>query len=95
MEDESNPKEPLTDYKFLCFHGEPKLLFLTKELSGEPYADCYDMDFNKLDLSLTDPNSNKISPKPINFEKMKLLAKELSKDIAHLRVDFYEVNGKV
>ena len=36
-----------------------------------------------------------IPPKPKNFEKMKNLARELSKGIPHLRVDFYEIDGKV
>ena len=33
--------------------------------------------------------------KPKNFEKMKELAEILSKGIPHLRVDFYEINGKI
>ena len=33
--------------------------------------------------------------RPNNFEKMKMLAGKLSEGIPQLRVDFYEVNGKV
>ena len=33
--------------------------------------------------------------KPVCFEEMKSLASVLSKGIPQLRVDFYEVNGKV
>lgn len=87
--------EPLIDYKFLCFHGEPKILFLTKEISEEPYADCYDMNFQKLDLRLPDPNSDIIASKPAFFEEMKEIARKASQGHAHLRVDFYAVDGRI
>ena len=33
--------------------------------------------------------------KPEKFEEMKVLASKLSRGIPHVRVDFYEVNGKI
>ena len=33
--------------------------------------------------------------KPKNFNKMKIFAKKLSCGIAFVRVDFYEINGKL
>lgn len=95
LDDQQNLGAPITDYKFLCFHGEPKILFLTREISADPYADCYDMNFHKLDLQFPDPNSDEIAQKPARFDEMKELARKLSKEMIHLRVDFYEVNGKL
>ena len=42
---------------------------------------------------LSDPN--KKYPKPKNIEKMISLAATLSKDFMFVRVDFYEINGKL
>lgn len=88
----------LRDYKFFCFHGEPKLLFIAtdRQTAGEETKfDFFDMDFQHLDLRNGHPNAVVPPEKPVNFEKMKELAAVLSKNIPHLRVDFYEVNGKV
>lgn len=96
MEDEAQGE--LRDYKFFCFHGEPKLLFIAtdRQTAGEETKfDFFDMDFQHLDLRNGHPNAAVPPEKPVNFEKMKELAAVLSKNIPHLRVDFYEVNGKV
>ena len=41
------------------------------------------------------PNSNKEIAKPVNFDKMLSLAEKLSRNMPHVRVDFYEINGKI
>ena len=93
MVDESGTE--LKDYKFFCFNGEPKLLFVAKD---RPYAtkfNYYDMDFKKLPFKQHYENFNDYIEKPKGFEKMVELSKKLSKDIPHVRVDFYDINGKV
>lgn len=93
MVDESGTE--LKDYKFFCFNGEPKLLFVAKD---RPYAtkfNYYDMDFKKLPFKQHYKNFNDYIEKPKGFEKMIELSRKLSKDIPHVRVDFYDINGKV
>jgi len=88
----------LRDYKFFCFNGEVKLLFIATERGSEDSEtkfDFYDMNFNHLDIRNGHPNSTENIDKPINFEKMKKLSAMLSKGIPHVRIDFYEVNGEV
>ena len=85
----------LIDYKFFCFNGVPKIMFVVTDRGIDTKFDFFDMDFNHLDLINGYPNAKQIINKPKNFEKMKILATKLSKDIPHVRVDFYEVNGKV
>ena len=41
------------------------------------------------------PNSNQDIPKPRKYELMIELAEKLSEGIPFVRVDFYEINGKV
>ena len=86
----------LTDYKFFCFDGEVKALFIgTERFSKEVKFDFYDADFNHLDLYQIHPMSDKIIPKPDGFEEMKSIASKLSKGFPHVRVDLYNVNGKI
>ena len=86
----------LRDYKFFCFDGIPKYLFIaTDRCIGQTKFDYYDINFKHLNLIQHYPNSDKEIDKPKNYEKMIELAKKLSNGIKHVRVDFYEVNGKL
>ena len=66
-----------------------------KQSKEETKFDFFDMDFNHLDIRNGHPNAENTPQKPQNFELMKELAQKLSKGISHLRVDFYEVDGRV
>lgn len=96
MEDEKTAE--LRDYKFFCFNGEVKALFIASDRmkSGEETKfDFFDAEYNHLPFTNGHPHA-KIKPeKPSQFELMKKLAAKLSKDIPQVRIDFYEVNGKV
>ncbi len=86
----------LPDYKFFCFNGEVKALFIgTERGTGNVKFDYYDADFNHLDLIQTHPMSGKIIKRPVCFDEMKVIAAKLSQGIPHVRIDLYEVNGKV
>ena len=94
MED-SKTKE-LRDYKFFAFNGEVKALFIaTDRESGDVKFDYFDADFNHLDLVQQHPMSGVNIPRPVCFEEMKAIASKLSVGLPHVRVDLYEVNGKV
>lgn len=96
IEDESG--EELRDYKFFCFNGEPKLMYIATDRTSETEEtkfDFFDMDFNHLPFTNGHPNASVIPNRPTCFEVMKELAAKLSKGIPHVRVDFYEANGNV
>ena len=95
MEDKETKE--LRDYKFFCFNGNVKWLFIATERNNreEPYFDFFDMDFKHLDLRHGHPNAPFEIKKPTNFELMKDLSAKLSKGFPHVRVDLYEVDGKV
>jgi len=93
MQDEET--QELRDYKFYCFDGTPRLLLVATDRNYDVKFDYYDMDFNHLDIKRGHDNSvKKISP-PSNFSLMKDIAAKLSSNIPHVRVDLYEVNGRV
>lgn len=87
----------LRDYKFFCFDGMVRLMFIASDRQNreEPYFDFYDNDFNHLELIHGHPNAPTPPKKPKNFKKMIELAEQLAKGIPHVRIDFYEVNGSV
>ncbi len=88
----------LRDYKFFCFDGVPKLMFVASDRQKpdeDTKFDFFDMDYRHLELINGHPNAAVPPEKPENFELMKQLASQLSQGIPHVRVDFYEVDGKV
>ena len=88
----------LRDYKFFCFNGVARALFVATERhkAGEEVKfDFFDMEFQHLDLRQGHPNAATCPERPDTFDEMKRLAEKLSQDIPHVRVDFYEVNGQV
>ncbi len=96
MEDASTSE--LRDYKFFCFDGEPRMLFVAsdRQTAGEETKfDFFDMDYNHLDLRNGHPNAAVPPEKPAQFGLMRELAQKLSQGIPHVRVDLYEVNGRV
>ena len=91
-------QKELIDYKFFCFNGEPKFLYVSEGLSNHENAriSFVNMNYEKTEFYRKDYRPfDKLPNKPTNFDKMKELSKELSKNIPFIRVDFYEVNGQV
>ncbi|MBR3411524.1 MAG: hypothetical protein IKG81_02420 [Bacteroidales bacterium] len=85
----------LKDYKFFCFSGEPRIMYIANDSAAYPTMNFYDMDYSPLPLYTRDPPALIEPERPQNFEEMKLLAAKLSEGIPHVRVDFYENRGKV
>lgn len=84
----------LRDYKFWCFNGKPTYMYIT--IKGKNvYENFYDMDYNSVEINHLFPRHIPEFDKPANFELMKELASKLSQGIPFVRVDFFDVNGKV
>jgi hypothetical protein len=84
----------LQDYKFWCFNGEPRLMYITNK-GKNIYENFYDMDFHSVEVNHGFPRTIPEYEKPKGFEIMKGLAEKLSKGIPFVRVDFFEVGDKV
>ncbi len=94
MEDESGYE--LKDYKFFCFDGEPKFLFVASgRQQNDTRFDFFDIDFNHLPVLNGHANADKCPQKPRNFEEMLEVSRKLSKGIPHVRVDLYNISGRV
>jgi hypothetical protein len=92
----------LTDYRFYCFNGTPRLVYVYQNKSDtglkkpEPaFCDIFDMLWNLMPYHQKSINSNKEICKPNNFDYMLYFAKKLSGGIPFLRVDYYEVDERL
>ena len=88
----------LLEYKFLCFNGKVSFVEgLSERVLGKSVLlGFYDKNFNKLNVKRTDVKTQeKPLQKPINYDVMLKIAECLSKDFPHLRVDTYNINGKI
>lgn len=93
---EDDTSRQLFDYKFFCFDSEVKALFIASDrTSGEVKFDYFDAEFTPLDLRQNYPRSAVPPSKPRRFEEMKQIAGVLAQGHPHVRVDLYEVNGRV
>ena len=68
---EDGSGDAIYDYKFFCFSGVPKIMYLSRDRSEDPRTDFFDMDYNHLDMRMKDPHANVLPEKPERFEEMK------------------------
>ena len=93
MVDESGIE--LKDYKYYCFDGKVKMMFVA---TGRPYDTRFDFfgtNFNHLPVKQGYDWADKPISKPLGFDEMISLAEKLSKNIPHVRIDFYDINGQI
>lgn len=100
MVDDKNtyPEDGLIDYKFYCFNGKSEYAYVSQNLDDHKRASIsyITLDWEQAPFKRFDYPAFKDVPKqPERFDEMLKLAQNLSKDIPFLRVDFYEINGKV
>lgn len=93
MVDESGME--LKDYKFFCFEGEPQFLFVATDRPHDTRFDFFDIDFNHLPFEQGHPWATKKIEQPKNFEEMLDVARRLSNGLSQVRVDLYNINGKI
>lgn len=82
----------LTDYKFFCFNGTAKFMYISNDNASHPTTDFFDMNFNLLKMRMKDNNSDNPPSRPECFDEMRRMAERLSLNVPFLRVDFYYVN---
>lgn len=84
------------DYKFYCTEGEAKCILVCTERDKSLKLDYYDINWNKLKpQTLEKYRSEKIIPKPKNLNKMIEIANKLSEGFPFVRIDLYDINGKI
>lgn len=100
---ESLKRQPsaLRDYKFYCFDGEPVYCQAISDRDVNETIDFFDMTwkhqpFTGLALPHHPFSNNPIPiPAPVCFDEMKRAVAILAKGCPFLRVDMYEVSGRM
>jgi hypothetical protein len=81
------------DYKFFCFEGVPR--FIQVDFPLKPLRDIYSVEWQKIPVNISYPNSPWKLDQPLNFPEMLRLARIMSLGLDFLRVDMYNVNGRI
>ena len=89
--------EDIKDYKLMCFNGRFRCSFVCSERNSRSglKVDFYDETWSLMPFTRHYPNSGVLTPKPVNYERMIAIAEKVSAGIPFLRVDFFEVEGKL
>ena len=95
MIDSKQKTSSLNDYKFFCFNGVPKIVLIVTDRAIDCRYDFYDMNFNHLDLRYGKSRDDDRIQEPEFFSEMKKIATKLSEGIPFVRIDLYEIDGKV
>ena len=94
LEDETGE---LRDYKFYCFNGKPAFMQLEVGRGTDHNTrNFYDMDWTLMPFGKELPhNPNLHVPMPAMYNEMKKIAEDLCQPFQYVRVDLYQVGGKV
>lgn len=88
----------LVDYKFMCFNGEPdNVMVCIDRSSGNPKFYFFDEEWNLLRYNIAGINApeNFTVKKPDKVKEMFEMARILSRGLPFVRVDLYNVHGKI
>lgn len=93
----------LLDYRFFCFDGEAKLIFVDIDTAADsgrhnPNArrNIYNSDFELQDFTVGRDNfDTSLVTKPANFKEMLKIAEKIAKPFPFSRVDLYNNNGEI
>lgn len=98
MIDDSTSDGGLKDYKFMCFNGRVECSLVCTDRFNDSglRITWFDRNWNVLPFERPKhPSIKEGLPKPKCYDEMICLAEKLSKNIPFVRVDFYEIKGKV
>lgn len=90
--------DDLCDYKFFCFNGKVGIVYgiSDRQVGQSAQFGIYDVDFNKLEVDRCDERHQEVPlPKPLHYERMVQIAEKLSEGFPRVRVDLYNVAGKI
>lgn len=97
MED-TQSRNGLVDYKFYCFNGEPKFLYVSEALDNHTHAriSYLTLDWTFAPYGRTDYASYENLPcKPLHYDTMLKFCRTLSSGLPFVRVDLYEINHRI
>lgn len=80
---------PPPDYKFFCFHGEPRLVQVDTARFEDHRRDLFDVTWRAIEVEYTYPPADETPAPPGNLAEMLTVARELASGFEFVRVDLY------
>lgn len=91
----------IPEIQFFCFHGMPKFLMYNLGLADPDGHHktalrwVFDMKWNLIPVKTSMPTNDNIPSPPKSFDKMVDIVTVLSKPFPHVRVDLFNIDGKI
>jgi TupA-like ATPgrasp len=85
----------LTDYRFYCVNGVPKLIQLDMDRHTRHTRKLFDPEWREHDFCILYPKSDRVIPKPDTLAEMLRVARALSAPFSFVRIDLYSDGQKV
>lgn len=90
-----NTKGQIVDYKFYCFHGEPRFLYCSFSKGNKSVYNFYDINFKPIAISRKDHEQDYSLQKPKNWIELTETARKLCQPFPFVRVDLFDCNDKI
>lgn len=90
-----NPEAGVKDYKIFCYAGKAKYIIVDVDRYIGHKRNFYDAEWNNLHITSDCPAADEDVAKPENLDAMLKVAETLSADFPYVRVDLYNVDGKI
>lgn len=89
-------EENLIDYKFFCFNGVPKFIYVSSDLIHDRKAQIgfFNLDGSKMELKRDDYANIEEIELPSFYDEMLEIASNLCKEFPFVRVDFFVTNDR-
>lgn len=96
LEDDSNSDGSIDDYKFMCFDGKFRSLWVDKNRYSDHHRGFWDENLSFLNGVYSDHDTFPKAPElPSNINDMVNVAEILSEDFPYARVDLYNIKGRI
>lgn len=98
---DENKSSSAIDYKIWCFNGEPHYIWACKNRVVGQHTEValFDLEWNYLpEKSIFNEHyreQDELVTKPKNLDEMIMVAKTLSKSFPVVRIDLYNINGRI
>jgi len=83
------------DYKFHMFNGKCHMFYVDVDRDKAIKRSCYELPWKRLNITVTGRPMGRDFPRPDNFDEMLQIAEKLSEGFDFVRIDLYNVNGKI
>ena len=90
-----NPRAGVNDYKIFCYKGNPKYIVVAVDRYIGHKRNFYNINWKNLPVTSDCQAIDRKIEKPENFEEMLNIASKLSEDFPFVRVDLYNISGKI